>query len=211
MSRPPPAAVVFDIGNVLIEWNPARMYDAAIGPEERRRLFAEIDLEGMNAALDRGAPFLETVLETAARHPARAAQIRLWHDRWIEMASPAIDGSVALLGALRRAGVPVLALSNFGVECLALAERHYPFLRDFDRRYISGHLRMMKPEPAIYAHLETDSGYPPDSLLFIDDRPENIAAAEERGWRGHRFDGVAGLARRLAAEGLPQVTEGAAQ
>ena len=211
MPPSPPAAVVFDIGNVLIEWNPARMYDASIGAQERARLFDEVDLDGMNAALDRGAPFLESVLALAARHPGRAAQIRLWHDRWIDMASPSIEGSVALLLALRKAGVPVLALSNFGVETFAIAERHYPFLAAFDRRYISGHLGLMKPEAAIYAHVEADSGLAPESLLFIDDRPENIAAAEARGWRGHVFDSVAGLAERLASEGLPIPAQGAKQ
>ena len=88
-----PQAVVFDIGNVLIEWNPERYYDSQIGESERRRLFAEVDLHGMNEQIDAGGLFRETVYDLADRTPAWAAQIRWWHDRWIDLASPRIDPS----------------------------------------------------------------------------------------------------------------------
>jgi len=197
-----PRAVIFDIGKVLIEWDPEGFFDRAIGPAARRALFAEVDLHGMNLDIDRGAPFRETVYGLADRHPGHAAAIRMWHDRWIEMASPEIPGSVALLRALRARGVPVFALTNFGVGSFGVAEAAYPFLGMFDRRYVSGQLRLMKPEPAIYAHVEADCGLPPDTLLFADDRPENVAAAAARGWRTHLFDGPEGWAGRLVAEGL---------
>ena len=96
-----PQAVVFDIGNVLIEWNPERYYDSQLGEAERRRLFAEVDLHGMNEQIDAGGLFRETVYDLADRTPAWAAQIRWWHDRWIDRASPRIDHSLALLRALR--------------------------------------------------------------------------------------------------------------
>ena len=108
-----PQAVIFDIGNVLIEWNPERYYDSQLGEAERRRLFAEVDLHGMNEEIDAGGLFRETVYDLADRTPAWAEQIRWWHDRWIDLASPRIDHSLALLRALRRNGVPVFALSNF--------------------------------------------------------------------------------------------------
>src|SRR5690606_13521206 len=80
----PPGAVIFDIGRVLIHWDPHGFYDRVIGPEARAQLFAEVDLEGMNERIDNGAPWRETVYATAEAHPHRAAEIRLWHDRWIE-------------------------------------------------------------------------------------------------------------------------------
>lgn len=203
-------AVVFDIGNVLLEWDPFRVYDRLIGQARREALFAEVDLEGMNLSVDRGAPFAASVEALAAQHPERAAEVLIWRDHWLDMASPPIPHSVALLRALRGCGVPVFALSNFGDETLSLAETHYPFLTEFDARFISGRLGMMKPEPEIYAAVERDAGHAPAALLFADDRPENIAAAEARGWQGHLFDGPEGLAARLVAEGLLTAEEAAA-
>lgn len=200
-------AVVFDIGNVLLEWDPARFYDREIGPDARRALFAAVDLAGMNARVDRGEPFRDTVQAVAERHPDHAGHIALWHDRWLEMASPEIPGSVRLLRALRGAGVPVFALSNFGVETFEIARAHYPFLAEFDRRFLSGHLRVMKPEARIYEILERETGHAPGELLFTDDLPANIAAAEARGWATHLFEGPRGLAARLRTEGLLGETE----
>jgi 2-haloacid dehalogenase len=197
-----PQAVIFDIGNVLVGWQPETFYDRAIGEERRRALFAEVDLHGMNDEIDRGALFRETIYDWADRHPRWRAEIRLWHDRWTDIASPLIDGSIRLQRTLRAKGVPVFALSNFGRYSYEFAEPLLPFLGDFDRRYISGYMGVTKPDPRIYAMVEEDCGLPPASLLFTDDRAENIAAAAARGWRTHHFTGPEGLAARLAAEGL---------
>jgi len=195
-------AVVFDIGNVLIEWDPGKLYDPLIGPDRRAQMFAEVDLDGMNLDVDRGEPFRDTIYAKAEAHPEWRDEVRVWHDRWIEMATPEIPHSVRLLRALRSKGVPVFALSNFGVDSFTLACSYYPFLEEFDQSYISGHLRTIKPDAEIYEHLERGSGLSGASLLFADDRADNIAAAEARGWRGHLFDGPQGWADRLVAEGF---------
>lgn len=195
-------AVVFDIGNVLIEWQPERFYDRVIGPERRRAMFEVVDLHGMNDIIDRGGPFRDTVYATAERYPDFAAPIRMWHDRWLELAQPVIEPSVRLLRQLRARGIPVFTLTNFGIETFALAERHFDFLSEFDRRYVSGHMGVIKPEPEIYRMVEDDSGVPAAGLLFADDRPDNVAAARARGWNAHLFDGPAGWARALVAHGL---------
>jgi 2-haloacid dehalogenase len=195
-------AVVFDIGNVLLRWDPEGFYDRVIGPERRARLFAEVDLAGMNARVDMGEGFEALVAETAGAHPGWATEIAMWRDRWIEMAAPDMPETVAVLRALKARGVPVFALSNFGVETFAVAEAHYRWLNAFDRRYISGHLGVMKPDPAIYRIVEADCGIAPEELLFTDDKVDNVRAAEARGWQGHLFDGAEGLAARLAAAGL---------
>lgn len=195
-------AVVFDIGNVLLEWDPVRFYDSVHGPERSAALFAAVDLHGMNADVDLGAPFRDTVYALAEKHPDWAPEIRDWHDRWIDMASPDIPRSVRLLRALRAKGVPTVALSNFGVDSLALAETHYPWLVEFDHRFISGHLRLAKPDAAIYAAVEETLDLPGTALLFADDREENIRAAEARGWHGHLFTTPDRWAARLVAEGL---------
>ncbi len=203
------AAVVFDIGNVLISWNPERWYDGQIGPEARAAFFAEVPIEAMNLAVDRGADLSAEVEALAARHPAWAREIRWWRDRWLELCAPAIPESVRLLERLRRRGVPVYALTNFGVATFQIARGAYPFLDSFDRAFVSGQLRMLKPEPGIYAAVEEGTGHPPERLLFADDRPENVAAAAARGWRVHLFDGPGGFAARLVAEGLLPAGEAA--
>lgn len=195
-------AVIFDIGNVLIEWHPERFYDSVIGADRRKEMFTAVDLHEMNNRVDLGGAFRETIYDMAESHPEYRAEIRMWHDRWIEMAAPVIDHSVALLRALRAKGVPVYALTNFGVESFAYAETHYAFLAEFDRRYISGHMKRVKPDPEIYAMVEEDCGLSPESLLFADDRAENIAAAEVRGWQGHLFEGAEGWADELVQRGL---------
>lgn len=202
-------AVVFDIGNVLIEWQPERFYDVEIGQARREAMFAAVDLHGMNAAVDLGADFKDTIYATAERYPDWADEIRMWHDRWLDIATPTIDRSVQLLRALRSKGMPVFALTNFGVGTFDIAEAHYGFLTEFDRRFISGHMRVQKPDPAIYQVVERESGVAPAALLFADDRPENIEAAEARGWQGHLFTDAAGWAARLVSEGLLTEAEAA--
>jgi 2-haloacid dehalogenase len=195
-------AVIFDIGNVLIEWQPERFYDRTIGEERRRAMFAEVDLHGMNDRVDRGEHFTRTIYDTAERYPGWRDEIRMWHDNWLELASPVIDHSVHLLRQLRAKGVPVFALTNFGIESFALAEKNFGFLSEFDRRYISGHLAVIKPAEEIYRRVEEDCALPPASLLFTDDRKDNIEAARARGWQTHLFEGPEGWAATLVGHGL---------
>ncbi|MBT8410486.1 MAG: HAD family phosphatase [Octadecabacter sp.] len=195
-------AVVFDIGNVLIEWQPERYYDRVIGPEKRAAFFDAIDLHGMNDRVDRGENFTDVIEEVAAANPDWSAEVMMWHDHWVDMATPPINHSVRLLRALLRVDVPVFALSNFGIEPFELGLREYPFLEEFDKRYISGHMGVAKPDAAIYQMVEVDCGVPPAQLLFVDDRQDNIDAAAVRGWQTHLFETPEGWAARLVAQGL---------
>jgi len=195
-------AVVFDIGNVLIEWQPERFFDSVIGVARRKAMFAAIDLHGINDEVDRGGNFRDTIMAAAKANPDWHDEVMMWHDRWIEMAAPAIDHSVRLLRALRAVDVPVFALTNFGIQTFEVAEPVYPFLGEFDRRYISGHMGVIKPEADIYQMVEDDCGVPPGGLLFADDRIDNINVAAARGWQTHLFEGPQSWADRLVAEGM---------
>lgn len=197
-----PEAVVFDIGNVLIEWNPEAHYDRRIGEARRRAMFAAVDLHGMNQRIDMGEPFRETIHAMADQHPEWRDEINDWHDSWIEMIQPVIEPSVRLMRQLRDKGVPVFALSNFGVDSYAFAKTRFDFLNEFDREFISGQMEVMKPDPRIYEAVERITGIAPTALLFTDDRADNIAAAAARGWQTHLFEGSAGWGARLAEEGL---------
>jgi 2-haloacid dehalogenase len=204
-----PEAVIFDIGNVLVEWHPERHYDRRIGAARREALFAEVDLHAMNLRVDLGASFRAEVEAMADAHPEWRDEILDWHDSWTEMCSPAIPGSVALLRRLRASGVPVFALSNFGVDTYAIAQKRYGFLTEFDAEFISGHLKCMKPDPAIYEIVERETGVAPGALLFADDRPDNVAVAAARGWQTHLFEGAEGWAARLVSAGLLTEAEAA--
>jgi 2-haloacid dehalogenase len=195
-------AVVFDIGNVLIAWDPERFYDARIGSAARKRLFAEVPLHEMNLGLDRGDPFRPAVYDLADQYPDWTEEIRHWHDSWLQFAHCDIPQSVRLMRALRARGLPVLALSNFGIGTFELAVEAYPVLNEFDQAYISGHLGCIKPEPEIYARLEQGAGLPAEHLLFVDDRLENIQAAKVRGWQGHHFTTPQAWASELVERGL---------
>lgn len=199
---PRPKAVLFDIGNVLITWQPEDRYDEIVGPERRRVMFETVDLHGMNERFDRGEGFRDVVMETAEAYPEFREEIVMWHDRWLELTLPVIDHSVRLLRALRAKGVPVFALSNFGIDSFALSESRDDFLTEFDRRYISGHMGVTKPNPRIYEMVEDDCGIAPELLLFADDKADNIETAAARGWQTHLFEGPQGWADRLVAAGL---------
>jgi 2-haloacid dehalogenase len=201
--------VVYDIGNVLIGWQPEQAYDRMIGVSRREALFASVDLHAMNDRVDLGENFHNVLTQTIAAHPEFGTELEIWRDRWIDLTGPVIDHSLRLLRQLRAKGVLVLALSNFGVEAFEWAEARYPFLREFDQRFISGHLQLSKPDSAIYQALEAECGVAPDRLLFTDDRADNIAAARARGWQVHLFDGAAGWAQCLVDEGLLSEEEAA--
>ncbi len=205
-----PEAVIFDIGNVLIEWQPERYYDRVYGEDRRRALFDAVDLHWMNERVDRGEPFREVIYETAEAYPDWRAEIRDWHDNWIELATPVIDHSVTLLRRLRAKGVPVHCLTNFGVESYAYAQTQFDFLNEFDIEFVSGRMQVTKPDPRIYEMVEEGVGVAPGAILFADDRDANVAAAEARGWQAHLFDGPEGWAARLVASGLLTAEEAAA-
>lgn len=196
------SAVVFDIGNVLVEWQPENYYDRIYGVERRKRLFAEVDLHAMNLAIDAGADWKSTVYDWADRHPKWRPEIRDWHDNWIALAAPLIPKTLASLRALKARGIPVFALTNFGAGTFDYASREYTFLSEFDRAYVSGRLKLAKPDPAIYRAVEDDCGLPPGELLFTDDRPENIAAAAAHGWQVHHFTSPEGWITCLKDKGL---------
>lgn len=195
-------AVVFDIGNVLVEWNPERFFDSQIGEDRRKALFSAVDLHKMHDGVDRGGDLATIVQDCARSHPEWADDILIWRDNWLDMVGPVIEPSVTILRELKARDVTVFALTNYGRGTFDMSLPKFPFFEEFDRTYVSGRMGVMKPDAEIYRRVEEDCGVAPSGLLFTDDRPENIAAAEARGWQGHVFDGPDGFRARLVAEGL---------
>ncbi len=195
-------AVIFDIGNVLIRWQPELYFDEKIGEARSKALFDAVDLHGMMVRIDKGGVFAQVVEDTARDNPDWSEEILLFRDDWCGIAKPELPHSVRLLRALRNAGVPVFALSNFGAENFPMSKAQFPFLKEFDRRYISGEMRMVKPDAEIYEAVERDCGIPPGGLLFADDRQDNVEAAAARGWQTHLFTDPALFAEDLVGRGL---------
>jgi 2-haloacid dehalogenase len=148
--------VVFDLGGVLIDWDPRYLYRKLFAGDEpgMERFLAEVTTSAWNLSLDAGKPFGEAVAELIATHPHERARIEAYQDRWIEMISGPIPGTVALLEGLAARGVPLYAITNWAVETFALV-RHdpaYAFLDLFRQIFVSGELKLIKPEPAIFRH-----------------------------------------------------------
>jgi 2-haloacid dehalogenase len=201
-SRP---AVVFDLGGVLIDWDPRHLYRKLFTDEAAMEQFlAEVCTSAWNLQMDRGRPFAEAVLELSGRHPDHAPMIAAYHDRWLEMVTGPIRGSVAILEELAARDTRLLALSNWSTETFALVRDDpvYDFLDRFETIFVSGELRLVKPEPEIFRHLLEVTGLAAEACLFIDDNAANVAAAAELGIRTHHFTSPDGLRRDLAAQGL---------
>ncbi len=199
----PLKAVVFDLGGVLIDWDPRYLYRKLLDDEAAVEEFlATVCTPAWNAEQDRGRPFAEGVAELVERHPVHAAAITAYHERWPEMLGGAVGGTVEVLAELRAAGVPVYALTNWSAETFGIARERFEFLEWFDGVLVSGEERMIKPDPAIFRLLLDRFGLDPGATFYIDDSPANVAAADRLGFDAVRFTSPAQLRRDLEARGL---------
>lgn len=194
---------VFDIGNVLIRWDPHCLYRKLIPDEAERVDFLTRICPGeWNLEMDRGKPFAQGVAERAALFPGKEALIRAYHERWVETLDGAIEGTVAILEELRALGIPCYAITNFNHETFDIAARHFPFLHWFDGIVVSGREGVLKPDRAIYDLLCTRHGLNAADCLFIDDSAANVEAARAAGMRAHHFSAPAELRAELKEAGL---------
>jgi 2-haloacid dehalogenase len=200
-----PRSVVFDIGNVLIEWDPRHLYRKIfIGDEARMEHFLAIICDAAwNLEQDRGRRWAEAVAERAALHPQWREEIAAYDTRWMEMVAGAIAGSVALLERLRQAGVPTYAITNFSTEKFAMACERFPFLGGFEDVVVSGEVGLVKPDRAIFALFLARNGLEAGDCLFIDDIAANIETARAMGFITHQFTTAEALAAVLREHGFP--------
>ena len=199
----PPNTVIFDIGGVLIDWNPRHLYRKLIADEaERERFLTEVCSQSWNEQADAGRPTAEITAELVQAHPHRADLIEAYYGRFDEMMAGAIEGTVQILSALRARGTRLYALSNFARETFPLARRRFEFLSWFEGIVVSAEEGVKKPDPRIFEILFERHGIEPGDALFIDDLEKNIAAAEATGLSGHRFISPAALEKDLIGRGL---------
>ena len=195
--------VVFDIGNVLIDWQPRYLYRKMFDSEEEMEsFFAEVPLMDWHLEQDRGRALAEGTALLSSRHPEYAREIEAFYGRWDEMFGGEIAGSVDVLRELQERGYAVYALTNYSAETFPHARRSYGFLEWFEEIVVSGEEGMVKPEREIYDLLVERTGLDPASSVFVDDREENVRAAQELGFSGIVFCGEEGLRPKMARLGI---------
>jgi 2-haloacid dehalogenase len=197
-------AVIFDIGNVLIRWDPRLLYRQLLpGDVEVEAFFAEVDFPAWNLDLDRGLDWGAGVAALSARHPHRAELIRAFHDRWHETLPGEVEGARAVLDELAAAGVPLYAITNFSGRTWSETLLRFPFLADaFRDVVVSGHVGIVKPDPEIYRLCLARNGLVVEACTFVDDNAANVAAANALGLDAIRFSTAPVLRAELAARRL---------
>jgi 2-haloacid dehalogenase len=196
-------AVVFDVGNVLYGWDIRALYAKLITDPARLDWFCrEVVTPDWHFQHDAGRPFAETSAELIARFPAEADLIRAFGPRFNETVTGEMPGMAALLQRLSDRGVAMFGITNFSHEFWTGFRPQARLIDHLGDVIVSGEERLVKPDPAIYALALTRFVLAPGTALFVDDRPENVTAAEQNGFAGHLFDGADGLADRLKELGL---------
>lgn len=195
--------IVFDIGRVLIHYDPSLPFRRLIPDAAQRAWFLEnVCTPAWNLEQDRGRSWADAEAQLIAEHPQQASRIRAFRTHWPEMVPHAYEGSVQIMKNLIDQGRDVTMLTNFSADTFAQARRMYPFL-DLPRGVtVSGEVGLIKPDAAIYQRHARDFGLDAAHTLFIDDAPANVEAARAVGWQALRFTGAEALRRDLAGLGI---------
>jgi 2-haloacid dehalogenase len=194
-----PTAVVFDLGGVLIDWNPRYLYRRLFDGDDAamEAFLAEVTTPEWNLAQDAGRPWDQAIELLIREHPQHAALIAAFRDRWVETLGDAIEPTVDVLAELRASGVRLFALSNWSAETFPIARPRFPFLEWFEGIVISGEVGITKPDARVYRHLIDRYRLDPATTVFIDDNEANVQAARELGIIAIRFDGAVSLRHAL--------------
>jgi 2-haloacid dehalogenase len=199
----PLRAVLFDVGGVLVDWNPRHLYRRLFSDERTMEEFlATVCTQAWNEEQDLGRPFVEGVRLLTERHPHWADQIRAYDAHWDEMLKGPIADSVILLGELRERGVALFALTNWSAEKFAVSRARFAFFEWFGGIVVSGEERLKKPDPRIFRLAARRFGLEPAATLFVDDSAPNVDAAAGLGFRTHRFVDAPAMRRALVEHGL---------
>jgi 2-haloacid dehalogenase len=192
-------AIIFDYGNVLLEWNPRHVYRHYFPDDNEgmERFFDEVDFMGWNAQQDRGRTFKEGVADLSRQFPQHAHLIQAYHDHWKESIGNSLTGTVEILKELKQAGYSLYGLTNWSAETFPYAHAKYAFFDLFDDMVISGKVGYVKPEPEIYHILLKKIGKPAQECLFIDDSLPNIKQANTMGFKTIHFSSSEQLRRDL--------------
>jgi 2-haloacid dehalogenase len=192
-------SIVFDIGGVLIDWDPRYLYSKLFAGDvaAMERFLVETRFHEWNARQDAGRSFSAAVAEQVERFPAYADFIRAYDSRWEESLGAPDWQAVAILEALQQAGYRLYALSNWSAEKFPLIRRKYPFFDWFESIVLSGEVQLIKPDPRIFTVFLERICRAPEQCLFIDDAPANISTAQQLGFHTIHFQSSEQLAAGL--------------
>ena len=197
-------AIIFDFGNVLLEWNPRYVYQRYFpnDPEGMENFFREVDFMRWNAQQDKGRSFRDGVAELSGRFPKYSHLIQAYHDHWKDSIGNAITGTVNIMKQLKRARYLLYGFSNWSAETFPYARENYDFFDMFDDILISGSVGFVKPEPEIYQIMLDKVGRPAHECLFIDDSLPNIDQANKMGFVTIHFESPGQLQTELNQLGI---------
>jgi len=196
--------VLFDLGNVVVDWEPQKLYRRRFGDAEKADWFCNtICTMEWHTRHDAGERFSDTIPELQAKYPDYADHIAAWRGEWLEMFHGYIPGTPLIMADLEAARVPLYGLSNLPSEVAGETFDAFPMIKVLRDVVVSGEEGTIKPNPKIYEITLARMGQPdPERVFFIDDRAENIEAARALGMDGYVFDGADGLRKALIAKGL---------
>lgn len=195
--------VVFDIGNVLLRWDPRFLFRKIFEDECRMEHFLSTACANdWILETDTCADFAAAVAARANRHPEYAAELRMFDERWLETLGGVIEQNVAVFGRLRAAGRPVYGLTNYSAQKFDMSRIIYPFLDEFDTVVVSGREGVAKPDARLFRILFERIGRDPHELLFVDDSPRNVAAGEELGMAAILYRPGVDLEQELERHGV---------
>ena len=196
--------IIFDLGGVLIDWNPEYLYTKVFDNEEEMKSFlATVCTPDWNEEQDGGRSIKEATETLAKQYPEHEQNIEAYYSRWPEMLRGPIDGTVEILHKLRQSSrYKLYALTNWSTETFPIARERYKFLAWFDGIVVSGEEKMRKPDPAFYKLLFEKYGVDVAEALFIDDNVRNVAAARKLGIDSIVFTTPDELIRELAVRNI---------
>jgi 2-haloacid dehalogenase len=195
--------VVFDLGGVLVDWDPRPAFHDVLPAEEVEPFLDEIDFHDWNRGLDAGRPITEAEAEVEQRFPHRAGVIAAYRRNFRSTLVGEVPGTADIVRELADADLQLLALTNWSAESFPHALEVFPVLALFEGIVVSGAERVAKPDPRIFQILIDRHDLVPGRTAFIDDVPANVAAAQSVGLHGVEFSDARTLRRQLAALGLP--------
>jgi 2-haloacid dehalogenase len=198
------SVVVFDVGGVLLEWDPRHLYRKLFDGDDdaMEEFLGNVCSVEWNERQDAGRTFADAAAELLPAHADKAHLIDAFGRRFDEMIPGAIEETVDILRELKRAGVPLYAVTNWSAETFPSAQQRFDFLAEFDGIVVSGEEGVIKPDPRIFRILLERYDIPADAAVFIDDNPANAEAATNLGIHGIHFRSAAELRGELVALGL---------
>lgn len=201
MASSPITTIVFDLGGVLIDWNPRYLYRKLMTDEQQMETFlSTITTPDWNEEQDAGRTLAEATAQLVGQYPEHRELIEHFYGRWPEMLGGAIQGTVDILTELRNSGrYRLYALTNWSEETFPVALEQFEFLHWFEGIVVSGTEKSRKPFPDFYHTLLTRYQLEPGHALFIDDNERNILAAKAIGFQTVHFQSPEQLRAELEA------------